>query len=654
MGPVHAVSGGFLGPSAQARRIRRIMALAGHPVRSGLPPRGGTVAVWGHAPRARRGAWLAQARGARLLRVEDAFLRSLFPGRRGEPPLGLLIDHTGTHYAPAAPSDLETLLATHPFDDHALLQSARLCIARLRASHLSKYSATDPAIAGPAPGYVLVVDQLRGDASVVHGGLDGPLGEQVFRDMLAQARADHPGARIVLRTHPETAQGLRAGHYGPDDCTTPEISLHDSAISPWELLQGAVAVYTVSSQLGFEAILAGHRPRVFGLPFYAGWGLSDDRTPHPRRGRRLTAVQLFAGAMMLYPTWYDPCRDRLCTLPAAIDHLDAQARAWRDDRAGYDAVGMRLWKRAHLQRFFGRWRRLRFPVRARGDRPSMVWGAADGDVRIEDGLLRSRGLGAALTPPLSLVRDDRGMYYDPARPSRLDALLAAPLPPGGAARASALAARLCAQGLTKYNLDGARPALPAGRRILLPGQVEDDASIRLGAGAIRTNAGALRAVRARNPDAVILYKPHPDVEAGLRPGALADTHEADMVLAGADTGWLLTQVDAVWTITSTLGFEALLRGVPVTCLGTPFYAGLGLTRDLAPVPAHRPGPVALAALVHAVLVAYPRYLDPRSGLPCPPEVALDRLRDPAPTPAPLLSVLSKLQGVAASRTTFWR
>jgi capsular polysaccharide export protein len=106
------------------------------------------------------------------------------------------------------------------------------------------------------------------------------------------------------------------------------------------------------------------------------------------------------------------------------------------------------------------------------------------------------------------------------------------------------------------------------------------------------------------------------------------------VLDRADPVWLLSQVDAVWTITSTLGFEALLRGVPVTTLGAPFYAGWGLTRDLGPVPArrlaHRP---TLAALVHAVLIAYPRYYDPVSRLPCPPEVVLERLAG-GPLPQP--------------------
>lgn len=651
---VHAVSGGFLGPGAQARRIRRIMALAGYPVGIGLPGAGDTIAAWGHAPRAARAEKLANKRGARLLRVEDAFLRSLFPGRQGEPTLGLLIDETGVYYDPSQPSDLETLLATHPLDDHAVLERARLCMARLRAAHLSKYSAFTPDTPAPAPGYVLVVDQVRGDASLTHGGLHGPLSPHIFQDMLVQARLDHPTARIIIRTHPETAQGLRHGHFSETDATSDRITLHDAPCSPWDMLEGAIAVYTVSSQLGFEAILAGHRPHVWGLPFYAGWGLTHDQMPHPRRARRLTPTQLFAGAMLLYPKWYDPCRDRLSDLSDLIDHLEPLARAWREDHAGYDALNMRLWKRPHLQAFFGRWQKLRFR-KAPGNRCSMVWGAGTGDIRIEDGILRSRGLGAALTPPLSLVRDEFGIYYDPTRPSRLEKLIASPLPPGGTDRAARLVAKLCAQGTTKYNLAGARPALPQGHRILVPGQVEDDASIRLGADTVRTNAQLLDEVRKRNPRAVILYKPHPDIEAGLRPGALHDTSAADMVLPAADTAWLLDQVQEVWTITSTLGFEALLRDIPVTCLGTPFYAGWGLTQDLGFIPDRRRARPDLNALAHAVLIAYPRYLDPSTRMPCGPELALERLASAkSPTQPPTLRALAKLQGLLASRTTFWR
>ncbi|GGH20561.1 capsular polysaccharide export protein [Cribrihabitans marinus] len=649
-----AYNAGFLAP-----RIRRILALAGHDLRLGLPGPGDRVAVWGNSPTAHRGRRIAAARDVPLLHVEDAFLRSLRPGRLGEPPLGLLLDESGLHFDPRSPSDLETLLATHPLDDTALLDRARLGITRLRELHLSKYSALDPGIAAPEPGYVLVVDQLRGDASVTASNGS----EALFREMLVFAQEENPGARVVIKTHPETASGLRPGHFSARD-ENHRISLLDAPLSPWSLLEGAVGVYTLSSQMGFEAILAGHKPRVFGQPFYAGWGLTRDENPVPRRARRITAAQLFAGAMILYPTWYDPCRDRLCSFENMLDMLAALARAWREDHRGWTASGMRLWKRPHLQRFFGGTRRVRFAeTPAPGDTGRhMVWAGRAGPeqadaVRIEDGFLRSRGLGARLVPPLSLVCDTQGIYYDPTRPSDLEDLIAKrrTLRPDQRQRAERVIARLTGAGLTKYNQGGAAPDLPQGYRILVPGQVEDDASLLTGGGTVRRNADLLRTVRKANPGAVIVYKPHPDVEAGLREGAIAPGPLADAVAAGTDPAALLEQVQEVWTMTSLMGFEALLRGLPVTTLGAPFFAGWGLTTDLGPVPVRRGARPDLAGLVHAALIDYPRYFDPVSGLPCPVEVALDRLSDgPLPRQGPGLRLLSRLQGLLASAPGLWR
>ncbi|GAB4261521.1 MAG: capsular polysaccharide biosynthesis protein [Pararhodobacter sp.] len=681
-----AATGGFLGPSAQARRIRRILELAAARPRAGLPGDGDAVVAWGHSPRAWRAEALARWSGAPLWRVEDAYLRGIHParskGRAGrEPPIGLLLDRRGVHYDPSQPSDLEHLLLTDPFDNGHELARARLCIERLRALHLSKYNTHDPALAPPPPGYVLIVDQVRGDASLTHGGRDGPLdARRLFRDMLFQALEDHPRAPILIRSHPETAGGLRAGHFTPADAQG-RIRFIDGAHSPWALLEGAIAVYTVSSQLGFEAILAGHRPRVWGYPFYAGWGLTEDRDPLPRRQRRLTRAQLFTGAMIRYPLWYDPLRDRLCAVEEVIDQLEARARAFRADRAGHVAIGMRLWKRPAMQAFFGREKPLRFvadPARAATvardtGRGLIGWATAVPEgfegIRVEDGFLRSRGLGAALVPPLSLTEDDSGIYYDPARLSRLERLIMAPLPPGGADRARRLREAILAAGVTKYNLPGStdpRPSVealrtqrPGAEVILVPGQVEDDASIRLGAGGIRTNRALLAAARAANPGAILLYKPHPDVEAGLRPGAVADAAAlADLVLSNTPAQTALSLATRVWTITSGLGFEALLRGLPVTCLGAPFYAGWGLTDDRGPVPerrtTHVPRPD-LDHLVHAALIAYPRYLDPVTRTPCPPERAVECLASgTVARPGAALRLLSKLQGVLAGHAHLWR
>jgi capsular polysaccharide export protein len=637
-------TGGFLRPG-----LTRALAIAGHEVALGWPGPGEAVAVWGASPRAWRGEWLAQRSGAPLWRIEDAFLRSLRPGRSGDAPLGLLIDDLGLHHDATRPSRLETILAGDPFDDGAILAEAREAMARIRHLDLSKYNLHDPALPLPAPGYVLVVDQLRGDASVRDPA--------AFARMLAEARADHPKARILIKTHPETMLGHRRGHFTPKD----GICLSEP-LSPRGLLEGAIAVYTVSSQLGFEAILAGHRPKVYGQPFYAGWGLTEDMDPPPRRGRRLTPTQLFAGAMILAPNWSSPSFERPLRLGEVIDQLEAEVRVWREDRAGYVAGGMRLWKRRHLQDFFGQHRALRFGGAARAGRKALVWGRAEGGAAgVEDGFLRSRGLGAELTPPLSLILDRRGIYYDPTRPSDLEALITAPLPPGGAARAEAFLEAILRRGVTKYNLGGESPALPEGHRILVPGQVEDDASLRFGAGEVRDNRALLEAVRAAYPEAIVVYKPHPDVEAGLRPGAIAAEGLADVVALGADPLALIAACDEVWTMTSTLGFEALLRGKRVTVLGAPFYAGWGLTRDLGPIPQRRlraedghPQPrVSLAGLVHATLIAYPRYIDPKTRRPCPPEVALERLSHEMPGRA-ALRLLAKLQGLVASQAHLWR
>ncbi|WP_375173737.1 capsular polysaccharide biosynthesis protein [Pseudooceanicola sp.] len=643
------------------------MELAGHELSLGAPTEGDGVAVWGHSPYAGRGESVAETTGAPLVRVEDAFLRSIHPGREGgEPPLGLVIDPVGMHFASEHPSALERLLRDHPLDDTALLNRARGGIARLREARLSKYNAFDAGAEAPAPGYVLVIDQTRGDASVTQGRADA----NTFKEMLYWAQEDNPAARIVIRTHPETAAGHREGYFGPEDATG-RISLLSDPVDPWTLLEGAVAVYCVSSQLGFEATLMGHRPVVFGQPFYAGWGLSDDRHPlgYPggRRGRKLTPAQLFACAMLLYPTWYHPCEDRLCSFEDALDWLEARVRAWREDRHGWQAGGMRLWKRGVIQQVFGAEQRVTFDdTPPEPPRRQMVWAGQADDlaeagadvVRVEDGFLRSRGLGAALVPPLSLACDDLGIYYDPTRESRLERMIALRerLRPDQAARAEDLVNSLIQQGLTKYTLPGTLPDLPEGRRILVPGQVEDDASIRLGAGEICSNLTLLQAAREANPDAVILYKPHPDVEAGLRPGAIEGAETwADMILPGADAAALLAEVEEVYTMTSLMGFEALLRGKAVTVTGTPFYAGWGLTRDLGRVPARRQARPTMLGLAHAALIDYPRYFDPVTRQACSVETAVRRLAEAeVDRGGPVLRLLSKAQGMMAGMSWVWR
>jgi capsular polysaccharide export protein len=250
-------------------------------------------------------------------------------------------------------------------------------------------------------------------------------------------------------------------------------------------------------------------------------------------------------------------------------------------------------------------------------------------VRVEDGFLRSVGLGAALARPLSWVFDSSGLYYDATRASDLEKVLQTEsFSPQLLERARLLRERVVAAGITKYSVGAHSWAPPSNRKVVLvPGQVETDASLKFGAPAIRTNMGLLQAVRAAEPGCYLVYKPHPDVRAGLRAGGLGEDHAAmfcDEIIADVAMGELLKQVDAVHVLTSLTGFEALLRHKPVTCYGQPFYAGWGLTNDMSPL-ARRSRTLSLDQLVAGALLLYPTYVSHLTSGGSTPEGVLDEL-----------------------------
>jgi capsular polysaccharide export protein len=267
-----------------------------------------------------------------------------------------------------------------------------------------------------------------------------------------------------------------------------------------------------------------------------------------------------------------------------------------------------------------------------------LWGSAERPahladsvqvVRIEDGFLRSVGLGADLTRPLSWVFDDLGIYYDARQSSALERILETEnFSATELELARSLRELIVGAGLTKYNLAArhwCRPPTTA-RVILVPGQVESDASIAGGCHTLRTNLELLQAVRRACPDAWIVYKPHPDVVAGLRGRGVGEDRAGqvcDEILTEGSMHDLLQQVDEIHVLTSLAGFEALLRHKPVVCWGHPFYAGWGLTRDDRPHP-RRTKRRSLAELVAGSLVRYPVYVS-GTGRRCSPEETVQEL-----------------------------
>ncbi|MDJ0761658.1 MAG: capsular polysaccharide biosynthesis protein [Myxococcota bacterium] len=617
------------------------------------------VVGWGEKSNTRTARLYASRHHLPYLALEDGFFRSVGLGVNGDPPLSLIVDDIGTYYDARSPSRLEAMLNAStgpddPLDDDQLCLRSKKCIETILHARLSKYNSapdiTDE-LSDTSCNRVLVVDQTFGDLSVVHGTMH----EGGFDGMLRAAAEENPGAEIIVKMHPDVLAKKKQG-YLTSVGSVADITLFTAPVSPQSLFHYVDRVYTVTSQVGFEALLAQKPVTCFGAPFYAGWGLTDDRVPISRRTQKRSLEALFAAACILYPTYIDPDSGDPCEIETVLDHLARQRHYFARNRGMLFCVGFSRWKQASVRAFLrSPGNRIHFVKTAAQAARSgfnansrlIVWGrkhrldlnrlAEEYGVqawRMEDGFLRSIGLGSDLTAPASLVLDTSGIYYDPTCPSDLERiLLASDFSKETLDRAAHLRQSIVATRLSKYNV-GVRKQLDlskAGDRpiVLVPGQVEDDASIELGCEDIRTNLDLLKAVREKRPGAFVVYKPHPDVVGRNRKGGcpLDRMREyCDLIVEEVSIADFLDAADEVHCMTSLVGFEALLRGLEVHVYGKPFYSGWGLTHDRHEV-TRRGRALSLDMLVAGTLLTYPRYVNAHSGRFTTPEHIVDALRE---------------------------
>lgn len=508
-----------------------------------------------------------------------------------------------------------------------------------------------PALLAPAhvPRVLLIDERMRASCAD-----ESPSKRrETFKQMIETALASHPDAQFWIGRSGDHG----TGHWLSSLVRTlpPGTQYVDDEYSTCAALRHVDHVYTLAAPEGMYALLAGIRVHTFGTPYYAGWGLTDDHDATCARATRPTLAALFDVVFLRLAYYLNPTTHVPGSLDALLDNIELQraiAARFADLR---NVVGVRFqwWKRPFATPFLtaggGRLRWTLEPGSLRPGECAALWGARSSEdlpegtryVRIEDGFLHSTGLGSDMIAPCSQVIDMTGLYFDPSRPNDLTTLLnETTFSEEELTRAAELRTRIVQFGLTKYNLGRRKPTwlTPSGKRVVLvPGQVADDASIRLGTRAISTADALLREVRARLPEAFIVYKPHPDVLSGNRSGLVDADRLADVVDIDSDLISLIDAADEVHTLSSLAGFDALLRGKAVFTYGLPFYAGWGLTHDaLAPIP-WRSRRLSLDMLTAGVMLRYPIYWDWRLKLFTTPEAVIQRLAPLAARPLARIS-----------------
>lgn len=249
--------------------------------------------------------------GTPVLRMEDGFFHSEGLGSDMNAPCSQVVDRLGLYFDARRPSELTHILNDANFGAGELVRAARLreLVARLG---VTKYNLGRREPAWPAPSgktVILVPGQVADDASIHFGTGTFNTAEA----LLEEVRRRNPESFIVYKPHPDVLSGNRAGLVQARELS----DIVDAEADLLSLVDRADEVHVLSSLAGFDALLRGKRVFTYGLPFYAGWGLTEDALPQPWRRRRLTLDMLVAGALLRYPIYWD-WGTGLFTTPEAV------------------------------------------------------------------------------------------------------------------------------------------------------------------------------------------------------------------------------------------------------------------------------------------------------------------------------------------------
>ncbi|EAK2771083.1 capsular polysaccharide biosynthesis protein [Campylobacter jejuni] len=613
---------------------------------------------WGRKKSGLKAMNLAKKYKAKFILLEDGFIRSLNLGVEDSPSFSMVKDDIGIYYDATMPSKLENLLNTCEFKDEEIKQ-AKKAIELIKKYKISKYNNN---LDIPDNYFqkdekrILIITQTANDASLEFGLAK----DFKTLDMIKDAIKENPKSTIYIKIHPDVLSGKKQSDLDlnslPKECI-----LITENFNPIALLEFFDKVYTKTSGMGFEALMQECECICYGMPFYAGWGLTKDKLECKRRMQKRSLEEVFYAAYILYSEYFNPYLNQKSNIFDTIQTLAKYKDIEKVNSNKLFMLGFTLWKRHFIKPFFKAkdneiifLNSIKSLVRykLKEDDKFFIWGkkydentlknlllvkAKEQNLTnftpkvslVEDGFIRSISLGSDLTRPFSLIVDDKGLYIDPNKPSKLEELLQNEIfDENMLNRAKNIIKILLENRFSKYNglkHENLKINAKTGQKIILiPAQVEDDASMILGGFGLST-LDLLKEVRSKNQDAYIIFKPHPDVLSGNRVGLKDETlilEFCDEIVKDCSIDSAIKIADEIHTITSTSGFDALLRAKKVFTYGMPFYAGWGLTKDKYRCE-RRTRKLSLEELVAGALIAYPRYINPKTKTLCEIEVCLD-------------------------------
>lgn len=267
---------------------------------------------------------IANNTGKPVVYLEDGFIRSVKIGLSKDPGLSIIWDDISSYYNATKETRLEKILNSSFILTEEEKNKVKSAINLIVKNCISKYNHSpviDVEIGRVGHRKILLVDQRFGDMSVEMGFGS----EKTFENMLREALDRGKDYDIIIKQHPDSITGGKKSYFNNEMLAYTKalsnVFVVDFDINPYSLMKNVDEVFVCSSGMGFEALLANKKVTCFGMPFYSGWGITEDKIKCDRRVKKRTLEEIFYVAYILLSRYFNPDTNKVCDIEEVCEYI---------------------------------------------------------------------------------------------------------------------------------------------------------------------------------------------------------------------------------------------------------------------------------------------------------------------------------------------
>ena len=258
---------------------------------------------------------------------EDGFIRSItgYDNRQKKDEyskgISFVIDDLTCYYDFNKPSRIEQML-----NDKNLIitekekQRAKDLIKLINDNKIMRYNSYPiykPEIGRKGKKKVLIFDQSYDDEYSIYKTNSN---DETYKKMFESALNENPNYDIIIRIDQHNIDKKFSSFLTKVKEKDNIYKVYGNISAPC-LIDMCDKIYVCNTSLGLFSLMKNKEVHIFGLPFYANWGLSIDDKICPRRKNKRTIEELVYITFMLYTYYVDPRTKSRCEVEQAIDYI---------------------------------------------------------------------------------------------------------------------------------------------------------------------------------------------------------------------------------------------------------------------------------------------------------------------------------------------